>query len=132
MDGAGRLTLATRQHDRAVVVSVSDTGCGIPKSVLNKLFDPFFTTKDPGRGTGLGLSIVQKLVSKYRGRIRVESQEGQGTTFTVEFPAAAAMPQETQAMSQKTQGSPAPWPSSPLHPITPSPNEGAVHGVSTG
>ncbi|TAJ25597.1 MAG: PAS domain S-box protein [Nitrospirae bacterium] len=83
MDGAGRLTLATRMEGTMVIASVADTGCGIPQHLLSKIFDPFFTTKDPGKGTGLGLSVVYKIVTKYGGAIGVESTEGHGTTFTV-------------------------------------------------
>jgi signal transduction histidine kinase len=54
--------------------------------LLGKIFDPFVTTKDPGKGTGLGLSIVYKIVAKYGGRIAVDSEEGHGSTFTIEFP----------------------------------------------
>ena len=87
MEGKGRLTLATRHQGNTITAQVSDTGCGIPKAVLNKIFDPFFTTKDPGKGTGLGLSIVYNIVDKYGGTIRVESEEGRGATFTIQFPA---------------------------------------------
>ena len=86
MAGTGQLTLRTCLHDEKVTVSIQDTGCGIPGHLLGKIFDPFVTTKDPGKGTGLGLSIVYKIVVKYGGRIAVESKEGKGSTFTVEFP----------------------------------------------
>lgn len=86
MKGAGRLTLATRCEGDAVTVSVADTGSGIAPANLRRIFDPFFTTKDPGKGTGLGLSIVHQIVTKYRGRISVESEEGRGTTFHLHFP----------------------------------------------
>jgi signal transduction histidine kinase len=87
MDGRGRLDLATRLNGGTLVVQVSDTGCGIPKALIHKIFDPFFTTKDPGKGTGLGLSIVHQIVSKYGGTIGIESEEGKGSTCTVQFPA---------------------------------------------
>ena len=87
MEGTGRLTLATRHLGDIMSIMISDTGCGIPKALLNRIFDPFFTTKDPGKGTGLGLSIVYTIVSRYAGTIRVESEEGKGTTFTIQFPA---------------------------------------------
>jgi PAS domain S-box-containing protein len=90
MDGKGRLTLATSESRDAVTASVSDTGSGIPRSVMGKIFDPFFTTKDPGKGTGLGLSIAYKIVSKYGGTIHVESEEGKGSRFTIQFPVAHA------------------------------------------
>jgi two-component system NtrC family sensor kinase len=69
-----------------VEIAVSDNGCGIPSECLPKIFDPFFTTKDPGKGTGLGLSIVYDIVQGHRGEIRVESEEGVGSTFTVSLP----------------------------------------------
>jgi PAS domain S-box-containing protein len=87
MDGRGRLGLATRLNGGTMVVRISDTGCGIPKALRHKIFDPFFTTKEPGKGTGLGLSIVYQIVDKYKGTIDIESEEGRGSTFTVQFPA---------------------------------------------
>ncbi|MEK6548898.1 MAG: ATP-binding protein [Nitrospirota bacterium] len=87
MEGRGRLELATQSQGGTMIVRVSDTGCGIPKALLHRIFDPFFTTKDPGKGTGLGLSIVYQIVSKYGGTIGIESEEGKGATFTVQFPA---------------------------------------------
>lgn len=71
-----------------VQVSVSDTGCGIPPEVVDKIFDPFFTTKTPDRrhGSGLGLSIVQAIVEDHQGHIDLESEVGQGTTFSVYIP----------------------------------------------
>lgn len=86
MGGAGQLTLRTCLRDEKVTVSIQDTGCGIPPHLMGKVFDPFVTTKDPGKGTGLGLSIVYKIVAKYGGRIVVESEEGHGSTFTIEIP----------------------------------------------
>lgn len=86
MNGKGRLTLTTRLHGQSIGVSISDTGCGIPKALLNRIFDPFFTTKDAGKGTGLGLSIAHKIATKYGGKISVESEEQKGTTFMIEFP----------------------------------------------
>ena len=67
-------------------IAISDTGCGIPKAMINQIFDPFFTTKDPGKGTGLGLSIGHRIAAKYGGAISVASEEHKGTTFTIEFP----------------------------------------------
>ena len=85
MDGRGRLELATQSQGGTMTVRISDTGCGIPKALMNQIFDPFFTTKDPGKGTGLGLSIVYQIVNKYCGTIGIESAEGKGSTFTVQF-----------------------------------------------
>jgi len=86
MDGAGELTLRTRQDGDWVVVEVIDTGAGIPAAILPNLFDPFFTTKPPGQGTGLGLNTSHNIiVQKHHGRINVHSQPGR-TCFEVRLP----------------------------------------------
>ena len=69
-----------------MIVSVSDTGCGIAKEIRGKIFEPFFTTKEAGKGTGLGLAIVAQMVEDHRGQISVDSSVGKGTTFTVKLP----------------------------------------------
>lgn len=93
MPGGGVLTLTTAVADAAVVVTVSDTGAGIPEAVRDKIFDPFFTTKGP-EGTGLGLSMTYGILERHGARIAVESAEGRGTTFRMIFtpgaPAEAA------------------------------------------
>lgn len=87
MDGKGRLVLSTRSLGDSIEIEVRDNGPGIPKEHINKIFDPFFTMKEVGKGTGLGLNIVYRIITKYKGSIKVESEEGKGTTFTVRFPA---------------------------------------------
>ena len=82
----GEITLATRAAADGVEVEVADNGKGIAPDVLPKIFDPFFTTKEVGKGTGLGLSISHKIVDQHGGRIKVDSQEGKGTRFTVWLP----------------------------------------------
>ncbi|HOO56900.1 MAG TPA: ATP-binding protein [bacterium] len=74
--------------DNYCIVSVKDTGSGIPKSIVKKVFDPFFTTKPIGKGTGLGLSITHSLVKNHGGHISIESEEGKGTTVLIYLPLA--------------------------------------------
>jgi len=84
MGGRGRLTVSTRLVDASrVAIEVQDTGSGIPRENLDRIFQPFFTTKEFGEGTGLGLAIAYGIVKMHRGQISVESQVGEGTTFTV-------------------------------------------------
>jgi two-component system, NtrC family, sensor kinase len=85
MSGRGRLTLTTAARQGWITITIRDTGSGISVANLEKIFTPFFTTKG-NKGTGLGLYIVQTLVKKYGGRISVSSEEGKGSTFTIEFP----------------------------------------------
>jgi two-component system cell cycle sensor histidine kinase/response regulator CckA len=73
-----------------VVITISDTGDGIPPEIIDRIFDPFFTTKEPGQGTGLGLATVQGIVTGYSGFITVESQPGLGTKFKIYLPAHEA------------------------------------------
>ncbi len=87
MAGEGTITLSARLTDnQQVEIKVADTGCGIPPEHLGKLFTPFFTTKALGKGTGLGLSIVYGIIKMHRGQIGVQSQVGEGTTFTITLP----------------------------------------------
>jgi signal transduction histidine kinase len=72
-----------------VLVTVSDTGRGIPAEALPRIFEPFFTTKPTGRGTGLGLAICRDIVVAHEGDLRVESRLGHGTLFSVWLPSAA-------------------------------------------
>jgi signal transduction histidine kinase len=67
---------------------VADNGKGVPAERLTRIFEPFYTTKAPGRGTGLGLSVSHRIVKQHGGHIRVESQVGAGSTFTVIIPAS--------------------------------------------
>ena len=84
------ITVSTNVKDRStVVVSVRDTGPGIPKDKLKTIFEPFYTTKEKGKGTGLGLFISLGIMKRLGGTILVESQANKGTTFIVEIPIAA-------------------------------------------
>ncbi|MFA5147378.1 MAG: PAS domain S-box protein [Candidatus Omnitrophota bacterium] len=72
---------------KSVVLTISDTGVGIPEENINKIFDPFFTTKPVGEGTGLGLSVAYNIVKGHNGVLAVESQVGVGTKFSIALPA---------------------------------------------
>jgi two-component system, NtrC family, sensor kinase len=69
-----------------VEIGIADTGCGILPEHINKLFDPFFTTKEVGQGTGLGLAVSLGIVQRHGGSIRVQSEVGKGSTFTIWVP----------------------------------------------
>jgi signal transduction histidine kinase len=87
MPGGGAITITTRLSPGGTVeIDIADAGCGIAEENLGKLFTPFFTTKPFGKGTGLGLSIVYGIIKMHRGQIKVSSQPGKGTTFTVALP----------------------------------------------
>lgn len=88
MDGSGKLTITARREGSDVVVTVADTGPGIPEETVARIFDPFFTTKEPGKGTGLGLHTVHNIVSRSGGTITVRS-DGSGTAFEVRLPAVS-------------------------------------------
>lgn len=90
----GTLSLALRDAGERVVVEVADTGSGMSDDVKRALFTPFFTTKPPGQGTGLGLPVVADLLREVGGRLRVESEVGQGSRFFVEVPLAAPLARE--------------------------------------
>jgi PAS domain S-box-containing protein len=92
------IRVATDLDERGrVVVSIADTGSGIPATLASKVFDPFFTTKPVGEGTGLGLAVCHRLIAQLGGEIRFESAAGAGTTFFVSLPAAEASAAETPA-----------------------------------
>jgi len=88
MPDGGELRIEAKKDKKAVVVTISDTGCGMNEETLKNIFDPFFTTKDVGEGTGLGLSITHGIIKENKGKISVSSQPGKGTIFRVAFPVA--------------------------------------------
>lgn len=87
MPEGGRITISTREAEQGgVVLTIRDTGFGIPEENMHRLFEPFFTTKPPGKGAGLGLSMCHGILQRIGGEIFVTSKPGQGTCFTVELP----------------------------------------------
>ncbi len=101
MPGGGTITISTARrelgHDSPfashflpagnyVLLTIRDTGTGIPREIMDRVFDPFFTTKPAGKGTGLGLAMAYGIVKSHKGEIRVESREGKGTTFEIYLP----------------------------------------------
>jgi signal transduction histidine kinase len=97
MKGRGALHLSTALTGTSVVTTIADSGPGIPKQHLSKLFDPFFTTKGQGEGSGLGLTVARRIIKKFGGDIRIESQEGTGTSCIVTLPAIPLLPPTQEA-----------------------------------
>ena len=120
MPDGGRLTIirpntvldeeSVRHHPEVrpgphVVLSLSDTGCGMDRETLARIFEPFFTTKDVGEGTGLGLSTVYGIVTQSGGAIEIESQPGHGTTVRVYLPSLRGeKPGEVETGADKAVG----------------------------
>jgi PAS domain S-box-containing protein len=84
MNSGGTLTITTGQKDGEALVTISDTGIGIPEKNLSKIFEPYFTTKESG--SGLGLTLVFKIIREHHGEISVISKKGEGSTFTITLP----------------------------------------------
>jgi two-component system sensor histidine kinase HydH len=96
----GRVSVRLRPDGGAVPgvrIEIVDDGCGIPAGNINAVFDPFFTTKKRGEGTGLGLSVVASIVRNHYGEVSLTSQEGQGTTVTLFWPAVVARRERAHA-----------------------------------
>ncbi|MBI3082975.1 MAG: sensor histidine kinase, partial [Candidatus Omnitrophica bacterium] len=83
-ENGGALTISASAHNSEVILTVKDTGPGIPAKALTKVFDPFYTTKPTG--TGLGLFVSQRIIQAHGGTIQLESAEGKGTCFTIRLP----------------------------------------------
>jgi two-component system, cell cycle sensor histidine kinase and response regulator CckA len=129
MPGGGKLLIQTSSADidqlvpghvgqpslapgRYAVVKVSDTGTGIPKDVLERVFEPFFSTKPKGQGTGLGLATVHGIISQAGGTVRIYSEPGMGTVFTILLPVTAQPADSAQpppARLQRRYASRARW-----------------------
>lgn len=90
MPSGGAVQIACRAVGPEALLSVQDTGCGIPPAVLPHIFDPFFTTKPRGRGTGLGLAVVHGIVRQLGGRLETDTAPGGGSCFKIFLPRIAA------------------------------------------
>ena len=90
IDKKGKITIQTRYSSEGgyTEISISDTGSGIKRENIDKIGEPFFTTKSPEKGLGLGLTIANEIITRHKGKVEIKSVAGQGTTFTLRFPAA--------------------------------------------
>lgn len=86
MPDGGTLRIEMAPANEMVMLTVSDTGHGIPQEAMGHIFDPFFTTKEFGKGTGLGLTVVKGILEEHGGSIVATSEPGTGTTFTIQLP----------------------------------------------
>lgn len=94
MPDGGQLVARTRLTRMGIALDLIDTGCGMESETLLNMFEVFYTRKDGG--TGLGLPTARKIIEAHGGRINVQSEVGQGTQFTIEFPAPKRIPDSTQ------------------------------------
>ena len=98
----GRVVVRARRWLDGVAIDVVDDGPGMSEALAAQVFEPFFTTKPEGEGTGLGLSISQGIVREHGGRIMLSTEEGRGSTFTVQLPLATRPPAPTPAAGAGT------------------------------
>jgi signal transduction histidine kinase len=90
-DTRGRITVRTRHEGDDVIVTIADTGGGIPAGIRDRIFDPFFTTKEVGKGSGIGLAVARSvIIDKHGGDLSFETEEGVGTTFSIRLPLEGA------------------------------------------
>jgi CheY-like chemotaxis protein len=105
MPEGGSISFSTWDRDETVLVSITDTGEGMSEEVKKNIFDPFFSTKTP-KGTGLGIRFAYGIVTRHGGKIEIESEVGEGSTFTLEFPSAKTFvsPKAIPKPEQKSKG----------------------------
>ncbi|NIA71795.1 PAS domain S-box protein [Pelagibius litoralis] len=99
-----KITARYDNHRQEVVLEVADTGTGIPEEICSRVFEPFFTTKEIGEGTGIGLAVSHRIVEAHDGRIRVDSEVGRGSTFTVSLPASWEKTREPSSNKKTVAG----------------------------
>ena len=104
MGGKGALVISTGSGEGQAWISISDSGPGIARAILDKIFDPYFTTKPVGQGTGLGLTAVSRFARSSQGQVRVDSEEGRGATFTLAFPARKQRKGQSGALEGRAIG----------------------------
>jgi signal transduction histidine kinase len=93
----GKIVVRTQSERNCAIVSIEDTGAGIPVEAQSRVFDPFFTTKTVGRGVGLGLSIARTIVERHGGSLTFETQSGRGTRFSIRLPFDVAGESDAQS-----------------------------------
>ena len=98
--------MRSRGRNAHVEIDLADDGHGIPEELQSRIYEPFFTHGKP-RGIGLGMSITRKIVEEHGGQIRLDSQVGRGTTFTVSLPVDATAPAERAAGAASPAARPA-------------------------
>jgi two-component system NtrC family sensor kinase len=91
MPKGGTLTVRTAREGNKILITTQDTGIGIPEEIRDKIFEAFFTTKQKVKGVGLGLSVCYGIIKDHGGEIKVESEEGKGTTFTISLPIGSSI-----------------------------------------
>ncbi|MHC4973413.1 MAG: sensor histidine kinase [Planctomycetota bacterium] len=99
----GRVKVAVQHEDDTIEISVTDNGIGVAPDDLRRVFEPFFTTKEVGRGTGLGLPISARIVERCAGTIRIESEQGTGTTVHVSLPVGTGAARPVSAIQGAQQ-----------------------------
>ena len=86
IQGKGSIRISLQKNGNQAIISIRDSGTGMPEEVKSHIFEPFFTTKEVGDGTGLGLSISYGIIEKHKGTIEVKSEVGKGTEFILTLP----------------------------------------------
>ena len=98
-EGRRKIKITTRfdRKKNSLVVKLADTGPGMPEAIRSRIFEPFFTTKQVGTGTGIGLAFCHRIIETHNGAIRVESKQGEGTSFFIRLPASSQPEQDSHA-----------------------------------